>query len=288
MAQKTIQTRVRMKNDTEQNWSKAINFIPLDGEIIIYDADSNHPRPRIKIGDGVTSVNNLPFLSTDITGVKGAAEAEYRTGNINITKDDIGLNNVDNTTDAAKPISVAAQAALDNKVDKIEGKQLSTNDYTTAEKNKLAGIQPEATATSVTSSSNGGQEVGRITVNGEETIFYAPAAPTSISVIQASTSPSIVFVVGTHSSSVAALTGALTTNELVDGMVIYYFNPYALPNNNVTLTLTFANNTVSSAIPLYSSANDRKMPKLPAGSVIPLIYYNNGFYLAASVFAYAK
>lgn len=288
MAQKTIQTRVRMKNDTEQNWSKAINFIPLDGEIIVYDTDSNHPRPRIKIGDGVTSVNNLPFLSTDVTGVKGAAESEYRTGNINITKDDIGLNNVDNTTDAAKPISVAAQAALDNKVDKVGGKQLSTNDYTTAEKNKLAGIQPEATATSVTSSSNGGQEVGRIIVNGEETIFYAPAAPTSISVIQASTSPSIVFVVGTHSSSVAALTGALTTNELVDGMVIYYFNPYALPNNNVTLTLTFANNTVSSAIPLYSSANDRNMPKLPAGSVIPLIYYNNGFYLITGAFAYAK
>lgn len=30
---------------------------------------------------------------------------------------------------------------LDNKVDKIEGKQLSTNDYTTAEKNKLSNLQ---------------------------------------------------------------------------------------------------------------------------------------------------
>lgn len=29
---------------------------------------------------------------------------------------------------------------LNNKVDKVEGKQLSTNDYTTAEKNKLAGL----------------------------------------------------------------------------------------------------------------------------------------------------
>lgn len=30
---------------------------------------------------------------------------------------------------------------LNNKVDKVEGKQLSTNDYTTAEKNKLANLQ---------------------------------------------------------------------------------------------------------------------------------------------------
>ena len=30
---------------------------------------------------------------------------------------------------------------LNNKVDKVQGKQLSTEDYTTAEKNKLAGIR---------------------------------------------------------------------------------------------------------------------------------------------------
>ena len=36
------------------------------------------------------------------------------------------------------------QTTLDNKVDKVIGKQLSTEDYTTAEKNKLAGIQEGA------------------------------------------------------------------------------------------------------------------------------------------------
>ena len=34
--------------------------------------------------------------------------------------------------------------ALGNKVDKVDGKQLSTNDYTTTEKNKLAGIEDNA------------------------------------------------------------------------------------------------------------------------------------------------
>lgn len=38
---------------------------------------------------------------------------------------------------------------LNNKVDKVSGKQLSTNDYTTAEKKKLAGIATQANKTTV-------------------------------------------------------------------------------------------------------------------------------------------
>ena len=58
----------------------------------------------------------------------------------NVTKTQIGLGNVDNTSDLNKPISTATQTALNNKVDKVEGKGLSTEDYTTAEKEKLAGL----------------------------------------------------------------------------------------------------------------------------------------------------
>ena len=75
-----------------------------------------------------------------VTGVKGSNEAEYRTGNVSITKGNVGLGNVDNTADADKPISTAAQTALDGKVDKITGKGLSEANFTDAEKTKLAGI----------------------------------------------------------------------------------------------------------------------------------------------------
>ena len=61
-----------------------------------------------------------------------------------VTKAQVGLGNVDNTSDVDKPISTAQQNALDTKVDKVVGKQLSTEDYTTVEKNKLAGIQEGA------------------------------------------------------------------------------------------------------------------------------------------------
>lgn len=41
------------------------------------------------------------------------------------------------------------KSQLNNKVDKVEGKSLSTNDYTTTDKNKLAGIQAQANKTTV-------------------------------------------------------------------------------------------------------------------------------------------
>lgn len=67
MPEKTLKTRIIHKHDTELNWNKAINFIPKQGEIIVYDIDSNHSYERIKIGDGVTNVNNLPFVISALT-----------------------------------------------------------------------------------------------------------------------------------------------------------------------------------------------------------------------------
>jgi hypothetical protein len=70
-----------------------------------------------------------------------------------LTKSKVGLDLVNNTSDASKPISTLTQAALDlkanmidvtnsldTKVDKVIGKNLSTNDFTTVEKTKLAAI----------------------------------------------------------------------------------------------------------------------------------------------------
>ena len=64
MANKNFNTRIINKHDTEENWSKA-NFIPKQGELIIYDKDDNYDIERFKIGDGITTVNNLPFRSID-------------------------------------------------------------------------------------------------------------------------------------------------------------------------------------------------------------------------------
>ena len=63
IVKKTIQTRIAQKHDVEENWNKAENFIPKKGEIIIYDKDDNHVTIRVKVGDGVTVVKSLPFIT---------------------------------------------------------------------------------------------------------------------------------------------------------------------------------------------------------------------------------
>lgn len=67
-ANNTIKTRIQLKSDTEANWNKAgpkegsPGFVPLQGELIIYSADSNHTFSRLKVGDGSTNVVDLPFI----------------------------------------------------------------------------------------------------------------------------------------------------------------------------------------------------------------------------------
>lgn len=57
------------------------------------------------------------------------------------TATEIGLDQVNNTSDMNKPISTATQTALNTKVDKIDGKQLSTNDYSNEEKEIVAQLK---------------------------------------------------------------------------------------------------------------------------------------------------
>lgn len=54
-----------------------------------------------------------------VTGVKGDAEETYRKGQVNITKANVGLGNVDNTADADKPVSTAQKAALEELAKRI-------------------------------------------------------------------------------------------------------------------------------------------------------------------------
>ena len=123
----------------------------------------------------------------DVTGVKGDAETLYRIGDVNLTpanigavptsttvnghaltenitisKSDVGLGNVDNTSDANKPISAATQTVLDSKVDKETGKGLSSNDFTDTLLSKLNGIEEGAQANTVTGVKGGAESSYRV------------------------------------------------------------------------------------------------------------------------------
>ena len=91
MSNNTINSRVQLKADTETNWITYGSFVPLAGETIIYVADATHPYPRMKVGDGTTSVANLPFINSgsaekvNHTLTFGANQAFVFDGSQNVT-----------------------------------------------------------------------------------------------------------------------------------------------------------------------------------------------------------
>lgn len=73
----TINPRIQLKRDTTQHWNEALGFIPLEGEIIIYNDYRKVQKeidgvmktvnmPAIKVGDGMAYVQDLPFVNEDL------------------------------------------------------------------------------------------------------------------------------------------------------------------------------------------------------------------------------
>lgn len=87
----TLKTRIQNRHDTEANWTTASNatnpFIPLKGEVIVYDPDTTHTTPRVKIGDGVTKVGNLAFVGGDISKFVTTNTAQAIDGAKSFTSD---------------------------------------------------------------------------------------------------------------------------------------------------------------------------------------------------------
>lgn len=100
-----VKTRIIQKHDSSANWAKATTFVPLKGEIIIYD-----DLGKVKIGDGATKVNDLQFLDKD--AVK-----------------QVKLNNVAKTPNADGVVDlgtvIIAHQDISGKQDKLNATQLN-------------------------------------------------------------------------------------------------------------------------------------------------------------------
>ncbi len=67
MTTKSVTGRLLQKRDTTANWNAARGFVPMLGEIIVYedrDVVDGVNIPGIKIGDGTTYVQDLPFVGS--------------------------------------------------------------------------------------------------------------------------------------------------------------------------------------------------------------------------------
>ena len=128
--------------------------IPAEGDKVYLDIPNNKTY-RWSGTQYVVIGSDLALGETSSTAYRGdRGKAAYDHSQItsgnphNVSKSDVGLGSVVNTGDSATPVSGGntkfttggAYTELNKKVDKETGKGLSTNDYTTTEKNKLAGI----------------------------------------------------------------------------------------------------------------------------------------------------
>jgi hypothetical protein len=118
--------------------SPTFSNLTLSGVLVNTDLDT-----RLS---GKSAVGHT-HTASDITNFNAAALAaapvqsiNTRVGAIVLDKSDVGLSNVDNTSDTNKPLSTATVTALSGKVNTVAGKDLSDENYTAAEKSKLSGI----------------------------------------------------------------------------------------------------------------------------------------------------
>lgn len=137
MADKLV-TRIQQLRGNEAEWDQK-DFTPLEGEIIVYNTDETHVSPRLKIGDGVNLVNNLPFtidynetiigLSVDgttVTYIKGDGSVHcFETQDTNTTyslaTDDVtGLTRLYATT-GNNTDGTMTQKAIKTELDKKVG-----------------------------------------------------------------------------------------------------------------------------------------------------------------------
>ena len=142
-------------------------------------------------------------LASEVTRAKGAESANATAI----------ANEVERATGVEETLNSNITQLQTQKVDKVEGKGLSTNDYTTPEKNKLAAIEAEANKyvlPAATASALGGVKIGsNITLANGGTISITKANITSALGVDPTTT--YVKKVGD------TMTGALTNSSTISG-----------------------------------------------------------------------
>ena len=142
-------------------------------------------------------------LASEVTRAKGAESANTTAI----------ANEVERATGVEETLNSNITQLQTQKVDKVEGKGLSTNDYTTPEKNKLAAIEAEANKyvlPAATASALGGVKIGsNITLANGGTISITKANITSALGVD----PTTTYV----KKAGDTMTGALTNSSTISG-----------------------------------------------------------------------
>lgn len=144
-------------------------------------------------------------LASEVTRAKGAESANATAI----------ANEVKRATGVEETLNSNITQLQTQKVDKVEGKDLSTNDYTTPEKNKLAAIEAKANKyvlPAATASALGGVKIGsNITLANGGTISITKTNITSALGVD----PTTTYVKKAGDTMTGTLTSASTTGSIV-------------------------------------------------------------------------
>lgn len=130
---------------------------------------------------------NLVDVPSSGGGSSGVSSVNNRTGDVVLAKGDVGLANVDNISDANKPISTATQAALDAKASKYLVDVRAYGATGNARKVTDAVLNGTTTVTSATANFTAG-DVGKKIWGVESATGVARLTERTISAVNSSTS----------------------------------------------------------------------------------------------------
>jgi hypothetical protein len=57
-----MKARISQLCKTEAEWNGLLDFVPFNGEIIVFAPDKQYRYARAKVGDGKTKLRDLPFF----------------------------------------------------------------------------------------------------------------------------------------------------------------------------------------------------------------------------------
>lgn len=87
-----LNARIQIKHDTTANWDAAIGFIPLPGEIIVYDDYQVKTWEEVEYGEVVTKHANIPGVKIG-TGNAYVQDLQFVEGDLREKL----LNHINNT-----------------------------------------------------------------------------------------------------------------------------------------------------------------------------------------------
>lgn len=213
--------------------------------------------------DNIKTVNNISLIGSGNITVSGSGEG----GSV-----DIATSWGSTTSDSKVPSEKLVKTSLDNKVDSVSGKGLSSNDYTTTEKNKLASLN-NYTHPTYTSKASG---LYKITVDGTGHISGASAVAKSDITSLGIPSQDTVY---TH-PSYTALTGVPTANATPSfGGTFKVSQPVtdatghttAINQRTITIPSTNASSSTKGLVYLESTPTDNSTKAITSGAVYSAI-----------------